>query len=307
MCIVQGSIERVSGTRIFVAPVDSVKTYDGKERLRQLTIYSNKIAQKSKRHRSHQGGSGFVRWIPGRWTPTEDDSAGSSSSTSDGPTPAMILPAVSFASGSDVIPVDLAGKTDLFEILDSAFPKKMNYALNANDGSRSRGFDTLAVTQVGSYDVSIVPTRDDFSRLSREHFVLDTNVADLFAKRYSKNFAFVVCRLRPGEKFHPIAYVSALSSDKSLFVPTYHYHGHVETVPDWDHEVYAAGGSKAALRKDDLEELQFYSEFTSPERCSTTLKRLQDKLPVLLDFDSIKHLTKTEIKNFSANCDLLFV
>jgi hypothetical protein len=293
MCIVQGDIKRVSNTRIFVGPVVGIKTRDGKLLLRQLTIYANKVVQAPRPSE-----------VRGRWTPSQTAPLASSSSRSDGPTPAMILPAVSFLNGSDVVPVDLTGREDIFDTLDAAFPREMTFGMSR---SRNAAFDTLAVIQVGSYDVSIVPTRDDFSRLSREHFVLDPNVADLFAERYPKDFAFVVCRLRPGEKFHPIAYVSAMSSDMSLFVPAYHYHGQLEFEPDWDHTIYCAGGPRALLRNDSLKALPANTQTASSENGKLALEKLQSKLPVPLDFGATNTLTKMEIKRFNENCDLIYL
>lgn len=298
MCIVQGTDGKISKTRIFVAPSERRVDAKGKEVGCQLTVYANHVAKSRK-----------IAPIDSSrmWTPSREPQAGGMSSSASGPTPAMILPAVSFDQGRDVLPVDMSQCADVFDVLDSAFPTFSNnsYAL---DGRLSKARGILEVVKVGSYDVSIVPTRKDFDRLSRETFTLDPNVAQLFADRYPDDFAFVVCRLRQNEKFHPIAYLSALSADGNMFVPAYHYHGKVEDKPDWDHAVYVAG-SNGVLRNDRLAPLlparKTTPRFAEESSANSVLGKLARKLPVPLDLDRISVLSKTVLEDIQGNFDLL--
>lgn len=295
MCIIQGNISKVSNTCIFVAPLETPT--DPTTPSRQLTVYSNRIVQDSTLERRGN------RWVTSRAKVFLARNAGKT------PTPCMILPAISFSKGSDVVPVEFRSNAEsFFDLLDNTFPKPERKVDELGGFSKGKMGRKLEVIRVGSYDVSIVPTIQDFSLLDEEHFVLDPNLAKLFAQRYETDSAFVVCRLRHGEKFHPIAYTSSVRKDGSLFVPTYHYHGHPsETKPDWDHVIYAMGNPLATFRMESSFAELHSDDSKIPLVTQLTKKSfddIQDTLPVSLQkSDFLKRIRLWEVER---NCDLLF-
>ena len=145
---------------------------------------------------------------------------------------AMILPFPYGNKGAELI--DLSGYPQIFDDLSRAFSKYELVGVNNSYSSAK----TIKVHQVGSYSVSIVPTIDDFDRLQHHVFSLDPNLSGILRGKYPVHAGFIVCLMNMNAKFHPIAYVTRRLRSQQLFVPTYHYHGHIETHPDWDHEIY---------------------------------------------------------------------
>lgn len=214
------------------------------DRTRQLTVYSNKV-----------------------------DTAAENS---------MILP-VPFPDS--VVLHDLSYYPNLFTDLKRCFkttrPLYKN-ALSANGYEHmargaARERPKLVVHRVGSYEASIVPSIDDFDRLS-EQFKLSPDVANMLTTDYTNiqgaPVGFVVCRLIPGaHEYHPFAYSHTLPG-KYLFIPTKHFHPHEpEPVPqyttsitnlglrshrkpnhgdDWDHVVYTAATDLDTHDEDQL-------------------------------------------------------
>lgn len=104
----------------------------------------------------------------------------------------------------------------------------------------------LKVHSVGPYLASIALSILDLDRLDSTVFSpLATNLREMLLETYvdaRTPFGFLCCRLRPGDvTYAPIAYSHA-TLPAGLFVPTKHYHGHVEAfADDWDHLVYSFG------------------------------------------------------------------
>lgn len=84
---------------------------------------------------------------------------------------------------------------------------------------------TLPVHRVGGYNCSIVPTLDDFVRISTEHFHLPVHIRKLMEQHYARGFAFVVCTFDRMVKAHAIGIVSQRLANGHCFIPTMHAHG----------------------------------------------------------------------------------
>ena len=113
------------------------------------------------------------------------------------PTEAMILPVVSYDRGNIEL-IDLTTRSKLFEEMDALFvwhgcdwkvvvafllccPCIVLYGLSTVSCAASEPPPPLKVHRVGSYEVSIVPSKEDFDLLDKEVFTLDPNVAKLFS------------------------------------------------------------------------------------------------------------------------------
>lgn len=137
----------------------------------------------------------------------------------------------------------------VFKDLQKLFPEPIAKSFR---GARSYGASSnvaldceppIVVEQMGSYDVSVVPSYEDFKRLQNDVFDLDKGFHHLLQREYSRGYGFVVCRLREGAKFHPIGYTHPMRSDGKLFIPTKHYHNGSEKETDWDHSIYILNGN----------------------------------------------------------------
>jgi len=101
--------------------------------------------------------------------------------------------------------------------------------------------DDLEVVQLGSYDVSIVPTVNDVKRLNRATFEVSPDTENVLRTNYPVGFAFLVAQLRESGSFHPIGYIHPIIGDR-LFIPTRHEHGgRPNALPKWDHKVFHQG------------------------------------------------------------------
>jgi hypothetical protein len=189
--------------------------------------------------------------------------------------------------------VNLSGYTNIFDDLERPFLEQtLSYS---NDGGRggNRTNGTLAVTRVGGYEVTIVPTASDFPRLSAEHFgSVDTSLQQIMQQRYPL-FGFVVCRLAAAPtEYHPIAYThKAIRGPTSapphlIFVPTYHVHnGIAEMMAHWDHTIYALNVNGTSTRESSRE-----GEFT------------RSKIPQF-DFEDANMVTKIVVQGNANNID----
>lgn len=121
--------------------------------------------------------------------------------------------------------------------------------------SRSAGPE-LEVRSHGSYDVVLVPSVEDTSRVPRHFATLTPEVVEFMRHEYGgRPFGFLLCRLKAGaSNYEPFAYSHATDGSR-LFLPTMHFHTHAPpsfqtwdrplrspTVShtDWDHEIYTA-------------------------------------------------------------------
>lgn len=137
------------------------------------------------------------------------------------PQNAMILP---YPSPESIRFHDLSDYKDIFQDCAKSFrPKTMNLSASRSIYLSSKGSSSLAVFQVGSYNVSVANSIDDLRRINRNVFQLTPGCLEVLAGKYAGNFGFVICQLKNGaENYHPMAYSHTIPS--SLFVPTKHYH-----------------------------------------------------------------------------------
>lgn len=137
---------------------------------------------------------------------------------------AMILP----VPEGKVEPLDLSEQTGLFTELEELWPKMrslniMSRDLNENSNSLD---DTLEVFEVGSYQVSIIPTIEDFNRIDKSVFELHDDVQGCLREHYETRFSFVLCQLVKEKAYHPFGYIHSRLDDNTLFIPTRHFHKH---------------------------------------------------------------------------------
>ncbi len=125
-------------------------------------------------------------------------------------------------------------------------PRDHNYGMRSALCSISPKESSLPVYDVGSYNISIVPTVSEFNRLNPYYFTIDPYIPETLEKKYDSSFGYLVCKLRRGQhSYHPLAYSHQIHKDRLLFVPTYHIHpdgtypqSHDDHDADWDHSIY---------------------------------------------------------------------
>ena len=147
---------------------------------------------------------------------------------------AMMLPVPVAAGGAPIELIDLSAYPRFFEDLTSYFIAPPP----AFGGPQAR----LEVFQVGSFEVSIVPTLGDMSRLD-ERFNLSPTLRATLAERYADH-AFVVYQFAPGKQLlHPFGFSFESRYARHLFYPTVHVHDGVGAPPgaDFAHTFYAQG------------------------------------------------------------------
>lgn len=139
---------------------------------------------------------------------------------------AMVLPVpqgpVQLVDTSTVYP-------DVFKDCEALFPNRSKGGFGAASysfgafGAEER--KPLPVERIGGYDVSVVPTLEDFARLSKEHFTVPDNIKQVLTENYGAGYSFVVCLFDKTVQAHPIAYISQRMPNGHLFIPTRHAHG----------------------------------------------------------------------------------
>jgi hypothetical protein len=214
MCIFDGNIDNVSGTKIFTSIVYPAKliskNVNGMTKgykmpvgnPLQMVIYSNnvQIAYMDKYTDVD---------VPGIRIPST----------------AMILPFPLIKGENRVKILDMSKYENFFDDIDMVFPTLKNSGfrgmLSTNDGE-------LPVQHIGNYKASIVPNLNSFDKLQYNEFNLKPDVKELLRKYYSNGYGFMVCILNKKSsresQFHPFAYVHEIRSDGRIFIPTRHYH-----------------------------------------------------------------------------------
>lgn len=193
MCIILSKVDKVSNTKIYVSP--------DKENKRQLTIYSNEVATKTKN--------------------------------------AMILP-VPNPESIELLDLSNYPKFfEDCENCFYNLPTLSMRSFNPHSAYASASM--LPVVRVGSYLASIVPSFDDFVRIDRTVFDVNDDLFPILAKNYKENFGFIICLLEEGNHtYHPFAYTHLMKDKNRLFIPTRHYHpGGASSYADWDHVIYS--------------------------------------------------------------------
>jgi len=168
MCIIQGDEDyHVADTQIFVAPVKGE---------RQLTVYSNQVMTEAEMAQESSGIGSFFGKLFNSFSSEE------TKANPDALTKAMILPVVSYERGADVRLIDLSKFAEMFDEFRKFFAPKRTWGdveLNSRKMAECEN-EPLPVVRVGSYDVSIVPTKEDFGLLRKDVFQLDPEVGKLF-------------------------------------------------------------------------------------------------------------------------------
>lgn len=220
MCMIIGEEQpiHVSNTNIFVG-----KLYNGD----QFTVYSNQVKSQNK--------------INDNWFVNRMKNEPMHLPSNNNNNIAMVLP---YPKGNVKL-YNMQDCEDIFSKLKEYFPEPQTQnAVGYGLKSDSLTFNnSIKVEKIGGYDVSVVPSLDDFNRLQYDVFNLDKGFQNLLQRDYSKDYGFIVCKLRDSEKFHPIAYSHPMRSDGELFIPTKHYHNGSESNADWDHSIYILNGN----------------------------------------------------------------
>ena len=151
---------------------------------------------------------------------------------------AMILPLpISLESTDPLNFLSLEDYPRFFPDLHRCFPKREVFS-GTRGPAAPPARAPLRVQQVGVYEASYVPSREDFSRLDAR-FRLPDEVLGLFPD-YS-DFGFAVFQLRRGVlHVHPMALSFSARDPSTLFYPTSHLHdGLVHQRASFDHLLYA--------------------------------------------------------------------
>ena len=156
---------------------------------------------------------------------------------------AMVLPVpVPPGSPEDSLKfIALDGYRNFFDDLKRGFPVSRSIP-----GTRSQSVPQparLRVVEVGDFEASFVPTRDDFDRLD-SRFRMPTAVWDDL--RAYRDFGFAVFKLKPGRRrVHPMAFEFPRRDRKRVFFPTVHVHdGVVHRDAEFDHTLYLQGEAR---------------------------------------------------------------
>jgi hypothetical protein len=149
---------------------------------------------------------------------------------------AMILPLpVPPGCGEDAVRfIDLSGHASFFADLDQLFRGQLVACAAPGEASAS----LLRVHDVGSFEVSFVPTLRDFARIDPRFRLADGVAASL---PHGADSGFVVVQLREREgQLHPIAFDFPTRRPDHLFYPTVHVHdGKVPDHATFEHTLYA--------------------------------------------------------------------
>ena len=152
---------------------------------------------------------------------------------------AMILPLpVSQPSKEDSVKfINLEEYSGFFNALENGFPIRPRFSIACGGLLLSASKGALAVTDVGSYVASFVPTLADFDRLDKR-FSLPAEVWDQLPQ-YA-DYGFAVFQLKEGNnKPHPMAFEFETRDESELFFPTVHVHdGEVHDKEQFHHLLY---------------------------------------------------------------------
>lgn len=139
----------------------------------------------------------------------------------------------------------------VFDDLDKMFRQIMSRGM---DGARGmlESYDSherLEIFKVGCYDASIAMNFEDMSRVDNS-FKIEEECIQLL-KTYPPHYGFIICKLQTdANEYTPFAYRHRIDQDKSLFIPTKHYHGKKEHKREYfDHALYIHGADSSSMSK----------------------------------------------------------
>jgi hypothetical protein len=166
---------------------------------------------------------------------------------------AMVLPLpVPPGSPDDSVRfMDLSTYPRFFDDLETAFhsPKRQEGGRDVICMSGTAK-NRLAVHEVGSFEASFVPTRDDFSRLD-PRFRLDEAIWQELPAYH--DWGFAVFKLQPMillTQLHPMAFDFPRRDPGHIFFPTVHVHdGHVDSWARFDHFLYCQDVDETRLHR----------------------------------------------------------
>jgi hypothetical protein len=298
MCIFSGAVTHVANTKILVGIVypsslqvreiggakKGVKIPDYSSPF-QLTVYSNQVGL---------GGE----------TPLEESLEVSHRQEYQ---PAMVLPFPLKKGANRIKILDFSKYAKIFEDLDLLFPHDLEGATRSQDtysfSNSIKDEAPLEIHYVGSYQASIVPNWESFDRLQYNHFNLSPDTKELLGRYYRRGFGFMVCQLtrtaRDDHQYHPFAYIHEIREDHRLFIPTRHYHKHVDPNPYAKYHTltnpnprYSALSSRSESEEgDDLQEVQdmFMKTLTLEDRFleihAKKNKMTEDRAAPAVDWD----------------------
>jgi hypothetical protein len=150
---------------------------------------------------------------------------------------AMILPVPWGPGGVQML--DLSAYPTIWEDCERYFPVYNDWWGEDEEGD---GEDTLPVQKVGGYNVTVVPSHGDLSRVDPAAFTLPVALGALLEQHYATGFGFIVCRFMGAVGLHPIGYIS--HADSLFFIPTRHEHEGSANATDasakaeFDHTLY---------------------------------------------------------------------
>lgn len=230
MCIITGPVRSVQQTKIFVMPSTDIHMEGEGQEQRQLTVYKNNVHTVSEN----------MMILPVPW-------------------PETVRFEEEFMKTYPTLFTDL--EKSLYRFSSPTQTQTLSF-------TRSAVSTPLPVLKVGSYEVSVVPSAKELSNLNTSVFSLSPELKGLLAAHYSAPFGFLCCKLRAGlQSYEPLAYSHRRWKQTSLFVPTMHYHAHVEVASrdvlgySYFGEVSSASGL-AAVEKDPEWDHSIYSMYT---------------------------------------------
>ena len=243
MCMIIGSIEKVSDTNILVAKIKSksnLKNY-------QLTVYSNKV--------NTQSPVAMVLPFPNK----------------------NMLPLVIETNKNDNQIYESINSSCFKKIL-----KNFGLSLNSYSGDmRSQG--ALEVFRSGSYRYSVANCIDDIKRIDQGVFDIKSDLQELLKSYSNKNFGFLICIIDKNVDYTPFAYITDIVDNKFFIpTKHYHEHNHNkisssyfkqgdfastlienrgilspqnnnnDITDDWDHSIYVIGARNSNTIRDNI-------------------------------------------------------
>jgi hypothetical protein len=181
-----GEIDETRGTKILVAPVWPAKLVQGQDRYGRIRTFKKAVGTPMQLVI-------YSNTVRMRRNPVDIDGRSKT---------AMVLPFPVQCGKPNRFKLFALEYSDVFDDLDILFDIE------------SSDVPSLAVKQVGSYDCKVCANLADLAKLDLHRDLYSS------AKRYyPKGFGFVVCVLRQGASYHPIAYCHELLSGGRLFIP----------------------------------------------------------------------------------------
>jgi hypothetical protein len=283
MCMISLPVDTVSKTKIFVG-LNADKT-------RQLTVYSNFVANKSKLN-------------------------------------AMVIPVpypnlVNFH--------DFSGNVKFFKDVDKSFVLEQTILTTKGSRGFSYDCSlnsTLKVMDVGSYKVSLVPQFSDMCHLNEDYFILSEEIKFILGHMYSESYwGYIVFILADESKeYHPFGFSHQVIHN-TVYVPTRHFHCHEEQNPYNYKESYRSyfgeifdPNLEINLKKqqDNMEDwdhdIYLYNCNSCPDLETMKSKTLQyrftgdfhfDKNKIDFDLQECDQFSKYRIKGRQTNMDIM--